>query len=139
MCIPPHRLYMRKLYLLARSVILRHLTCLLPQSHPKIKVFNFSSLNDPTFTEYLVSSGTYFIMCHDGARAPNNFEIEYSAEETSYWNRQKSTFRRIIWRFMSLGFNVALANGLEIRDTKVGPDLCFIHSMCTLRGLTQVF
>lgn len=90
-----------------------------PQSHPKIKVFNFSSLNDPTFTEYLVSSGTYFIMCHDGARAPNNFEIEYSAEEASYWNRQKSTFRWMIWQFMSLGFNVALANGLEIRDTKV--------------------
>lgn len=82
-----------------------------------------------------MSSGTYFIMCHDGARAPNNFEIEYSAEEASYWNRQKSTFRRMIGQFMSLGFNVALANGLEVRDTKVCPDLYFIHNMCTLKGL----
>ena len=78
-----------------------------------------------------MSSGTYFIMCHDGARAPNNFEIQYSAEESSYWNRQKSRFRSMIWRFMSLGFNVALANGLQIRDTKVCPGLC-LSTVCAL-------
>lgn len=75
-------------------------------------------------------------MCHDGARAANHFEIEHSAEEPSYWNRQKSTFRRMIRQFMSLGFNVALINGLEIRDTKVCPDLYFLHSTCILRSLT---
>lgn len=133
MCIPPHLVYMQNLYLLARSVILRHLKCLLPHSHPKIKVHTFSSVNDPTFKEYLVSSGTYFIMCHDGARAPNHVEIEHSAEQAGFWNRQKSTFRRMIGQFMSLDFNVALVNGLEIRDTKVCPELNSLHSMGTLR------
>lgn len=68
-----------------------------------------------------MSSGTYFIMCHDGARATHDLHIDHSAEEESYWNRQRSTFRRMIHQFMSLGFNVALVNGLEIRDTKVRP------------------
>lgn len=131
-CIPPHHLYTQGLYLLARSVILRHLTSLLPRSHPKIKVHIFSSVNDPAFKEYLVSSGTYFIMCHDGARAAHHFEIDHSAEEANYWNRQKSTFRRMIGRFMSLGFNVALVNGLEIRDTKVCPEPNSPSTACAL-------
>lgn len=119
MCIPPHHLHLRNLYLLARSVILRHLACHLPISHPKIKIHNFSSLNDPTFKEYLESSGTYFIMCHDGARPASYSQIKYLVKEVSYWSRQKSAFRSMIGQFMSLGFNVVLVNGLEIRDTKV--------------------
>lgn len=110
----PHLLYTQGRCLLARSVILRHLTCLLPRSHPKIKVHSFSSVNDPAFKEYLVSLGTYFIMCHDGARATHDLHIDHSADETSYWNWQRSTFRRMIRQFMSLGFNVALVNGLGI-------------------------
>lgn len=91
-------------------------------------------MNDPAFKKYLVSSGTYFIMCHDGARAAHHLDIDHSAEEASYWDRQKSTFRRMIGQFMSLGFNVALVNGLEIRDTKVRAEPKSPHTACALCG-----
>jgi hypothetical protein len=60
-----------------------------------------------------VSSGVYFIMCHDGATQA------ISEPQTPRDRFTKFRFRRMIRLFVLLGFNVALINGLEVRDTKV--------------------
>ncbi|KAH0541683.1 hypothetical protein FGG08_003846 [Glutinoglossum americanum] len=115
LCIPPHGSPKshRHFYLLARSVILRHLTSNLPKSHPDIEIHRFRSVHDPAFREYLESSGVYFAMCHDGAtRTPPE-------SRTRFDMFVKFMFRRMIRYFILSGFNVALINGLDVRDTKV--------------------
>ncbi|MCJ1475667.1 hypothetical protein MMC13_004330 [Lambiella insularis] len=119
LCIPPQIFPRKNLYMLARSVIIRHLKSHLPESHPEIKVLNFSSVHEALFQEFLESSGVYFIMCHDGAHAHVKSKVNNSASSTCNGDWQRLAFRRMIGRFISLGFNVALINGLEIRDTKV--------------------
>jgi ATP-dependent RNA helicase DDX60 len=119
LCIPPHNFLLKNFYLLTRSVIIRHLTCHLPKSHPEIEIHNFSSVHDPAFEEYLESIGIYFIMCHDGAHNPVKFPKKHSVLSVSDGEWQKVAFRKTIRRFISSGFNVALINGLEARDTKV--------------------
>ena len=58
-------------------------------------------------------------MCHDGAHTPIKSEMNHSVSGVSNESWQKVAFRKMIRRFISLGFNVALVNGLEVRDTKV--------------------
>ena len=58
-------------------------------------------------------------MCHDGAHTPVKSGMKHSVLSASNGNWQKVAFRKMIRRFISLGFNVALVNGLEVRDTKV--------------------
>lgn len=119
LCVPPHNFPLKDLYLLARSVIIKHFTYHLPKSHPEIKIHNFSSVHDPTFENYLESSGIYFIMCHDGAHTPIKSGMKHSVLGASNESWRKVAFRKMIRQFISLGFNVALVNGLEVRDTKV--------------------
>lgn len=119
LCVPPEKFHLKSLYLLARSVIIRHFTYHLPKSHPEIRIHSFSSVGNPTFKEYLESSGVYFVMCHDGAYVPIKPRKNRPALDTSVGDWQKVTFRKMIGQFISLGFNVALINGLEVRDTKV--------------------
>lgn len=119
LCVPPNNYGSRNLYLLARSVIIRHFTCHLPQSHPGIEIHNFSSIYDPAFEDYLQSSGVYFVMCHDGARVQVRPSMELSGKAAKFTHEQKVALRTMIERFILSGFNVALINGLEVRDTKV--------------------
>src|SRR5579862_7221734 len=114
LCVPPSGFPHKRFYRLARSVILRHLTSNLPKSHPKIEVHCFPSLYDPAFDEYLESSGVYFVMCHDGA-------VQTQSESQTHASKiAKFEFRSMIRRFILPGFSVALINGLDVRDTKVG-------------------
>jgi len=119
LCVPPHAYAARNLYLLARSVIIRHFSCHLSKSHPRIEIHNFVSIYDPAFENYLQSSGVYFVMCHDGARGPNRPGWEGSEMNAVTTQTQKVALRKMILRFIFTGFNVALVNGLEVRDTKV--------------------
>jgi hypothetical protein len=58
-------------------------------------------------------------MCHDGAHTPVKFAKKHSMLGANDGKWQKVAFRKAIQRFISSGFNVALINGLEVRDTKV--------------------
>ena len=114
----------RSKYLLARSVIRRHLQVNLQQVHPQIKVETFQSDHDLLFRKYLEATGIYFVMCHDGA---NVLPMSLDATATSQNEKtvearekhRKLIFRSLIFRLINQGYNVALINGLEFLDTKV--------------------
>lgn len=128
LCVPENAaLVNQSKYLLARSVLLRHLRKHLPQSHPTIHVHNFNSAAGPDFREYLMQSGAYFMLCHDGANPtlPSGKSSETSDdnikshEDNEY--SKKVAFRSLICLMINRGYNVALINGLEWMDTKVCP------------------
>ena len=120
----------RSKYLLARSVLLRHLRRHLPQSHPTIHVYNFDSAVAPGFREYLMLSGAYFMLCHDGARStlpsgkssetPDGTVQPHESDRSSQGVKRVG-FRKLIYLMINRGYNVALINGLEWMDTKVSP------------------
>ncbi|KAI4131463.1 MAG: hypothetical protein LQ338_001205 [Usnochroma carphineum] len=118
----------RNKYLLARAIIIRHLTVHLQTSHPHLKVLTFASALDEAFQQYLVASGAYFVMTHDGAnlvdlehdrsaidRSP---DLDFTAVEREELQRRAS-FRSTIFTFLDHGYNVALIDGLEWMDTKI--------------------
>ncbi|KAL8938825.1 MAG: hypothetical protein Q9216_003685 [Gyalolechia sp. 2 TL-2023] len=114
-------------YLLARAVIMRHLTLNLPNSHPAIEVFKFESALDHEFQEYLAASGAYFIMTHDGAnpvplekdpRLLKNDGLDLEILEHEDLQR-RAALRTTIFYFINHGYNVALIDGLEWMDTKI--------------------
>ncbi|KAL9602428.1 MAG: hypothetical protein Q9219_001852 [cf. Caloplaca sp. 3 TL-2023] len=117
----------REKYLLARAVIIRHLTVHLPTSHPTTKIFVFESVLDHAFQDYLMASGAYFILTHDGAhpvpieKDPQLLEKEEPDLERIRDEelRRRATFRTTIFYFIDHGYNVALIDGLEWMDTKV--------------------
>lgn len=79
LCVPPTTDAKKRMkYLLARSVVIRHLERNLP-AITNIIIRRFTSFTDADFAEYLHATGMYFIMCHDGAAAAlskNNEDIE---------------------------------------------------------------
>lgn len=114
-------------YLLARTVLIRHLQVHLPRSQPSIQIESFESVQDPEFEEYLTESGVYFVLCHDGAdltaldEMPSTLledEIEKTRREAEDFSR-KLLFRTMICSLINQAYNVALINGLEWMDTKV--------------------
>lgn len=124
----------REKYLLARAIIIRHLTVHLRTSHPNIKVLTFASAPDEGFQEYLLSSGAYFVMTHDGAN-PLDLDVDHPVLERSpdldfatverEELQRRATFRSAIFSILDHGYNVALIDGLEWMDTKVsGPLKC---------------
>ncbi|MCJ1394369.1 hypothetical protein MMC18_007247 [Xylographa bjoerkii] len=119
LCIPPQNFAMKDLYLLARSVIIRHLACRLPGSHPEIEIHSFNSVHDPAFARYLETSAIYFVMCHDGAYAPVESKSKQTIMDAYDGTWQRIALRMTIQHFIRTGFNVALVNGLEVKDTKV--------------------
>ncbi|KAL9598464.1 MAG: hypothetical protein Q9179_003906 [Wetmoreana sp. 5 TL-2023] len=111
----------------ARATIIRHLTVHLPTSHPNIKLLKFNSALDPAFQDYLKASGAYFVMTHDGAnpvplerdpRLAKKHNLHLETIERQELQR-RSMFRRSIFCFIDLGYNVALIHGLAWLDTKV--------------------
>ena len=131
MCIPPSCLESnREKYLLARAAIIRHLQVNLDAEQPGIELHVFPSFQCEAFEEYLESAGLYFIMCHDGASSITSYQNPTSAKKIEMPEKakdvrqneyfyNKTMFRSMIYWFVSRGYNAALVNGLEWRDTKV--------------------
>ncbi len=92
-------------YLLARSLIKRHLTSRLPASCPEVAVNTFSSLESEKFREYLHVTPIHFVMTHDGSGCKTR--------------SVKTLLRGIIWWFNVHKLNVALINRIEFQDSKV--------------------
>lgn len=117
----------RAKYLLARSVIIRHLHMNLQNSHPAIEVHVFRSIQRRDFIDFLKITGVYFVMCHDGANpvaASNDPETQRLSDEAQGVVEQQESKRKLLFRTMicfliNQGYNVALINGLEWQDTKV--------------------
>ncbi|KAL8692732.1 MAG: hypothetical protein Q9218_002291 [Villophora microphyllina] len=118
---------LKRQYLLARAVIIRHLSFHLPITHPAIRVHAFSSALDPAFQDYLKASGAYFVMIHDGAnpvpidkdpRLSKERSLDLAASEKTELQR-RTRFRSTILSLIDLGYNVALIDGLEWMDTKI--------------------
>jgi hypothetical protein len=106
-------------YYLARAAIIRHLKKNVATSQP-IAVNEFKSWDSPEFVEYLHKASPYFLMTHDGAKAvahKSHFQVDDSAQATP--DDHRVHLREMMLSFISRGFNVALVNGLEWRDTKV--------------------
>ncbi|CAG8978987.1 hypothetical protein HYALB_00011031 [Hymenoscyphus albidus] len=116
LCIPPglppnHRAK----YLLARSVIKRHLTISLPASRPEIQVNTFPSLESEEFKEYFYVTPIHFVMMHDGSSRSRT-----PPESTNGDARiTKALLRGIIWWWNTHQLNVSLINCIEFRDSKV--------------------
>jgi ATP-dependent RNA helicase DDX60 len=125
-CMPPgtpgtHR----SRYLLARSIIKRHLAVHLPDAHPNLHVNVFSSLKCAEFQEYLRLCPIHFVMAHDGSpksitSTPAGDPLDTDtppADDDEKWT--KTLLRGIIRRFNVRRLNVALINRIEFRDSKV--------------------
>ena len=117
----------RPKYLLARSIIRRHLKVNLAQSHPSIRIETFRSIRDESFLAYLTATGVYFIMCHDGAssgfpsrdKGPEEQSDMRDANVETQEASRKTGLRAMIYVLIRQGYNIALINGLEFLDTKV--------------------
>ncbi|EME81421.1 uncharacterized protein MYCFIDRAFT_189548 [Pseudocercospora fijiensis CIRAD86] len=108
-------------YYLARASIIRHLQAHVPKIHPSIAIDIFSSWQSPEFIEYLEHTSPYFVMLHDGAQADEKAVEDAHANRP--WSPDRIALRRMIGAFVERGFNIALVNGLEWRDTKVMTDV----------------
>lgn len=131
-------------YLLARSVLLRHLRRNLPQSHPTIHVHKFDSATSSDFREYLMHSGAYFMLCHDGASPISSSGgssessddiIQPDRSDKSSKRVKRALFRSLIGLMIDRGYNVALINGLEWMDTKVYLSIRLIAFLKLIRFL----
>ncbi|GAB7364637.1 hypothetical protein MBLNU230_g5440t1 [Neophaeotheca triangularis] len=110
-------------YYLARAAIIRHLQAHLQTSQLNIAVHHFDSYDGEQFGQYLNETGVYFIMCHDGAHATQRTGKFINKKQDSLapdsHSSQRVGLRQMILKFATTGYNVALVNGLEWRDTKV--------------------
>lgn len=115
----------RSRYLLARSIIKRHLAVHLPDSNLNLAVNVFPSLNSPEFQDYLRISPIHFVMTHDGSqRSITSVPVtktldtdENPVNDDDHWT--KILLRGMIWAFNTHKLNVALINRIEFRDSKV--------------------
>jgi hypothetical protein len=121
LCIPPSAKDTNaSKYLLARAAIIRHLSVNLPAIHPDIAIHRFQSWRSAEFREYLQDTSPYFVMAHDGALPEGSQSAATEADaNVNDASRQQKLLREMILFFIDQGFNVALTNGLELRDTKV--------------------
>lgn len=121
LCVPPtaNPRHAAKYYL-TRAAIIRHLQVNLAKSHPDIAVERFPSYVSTEFADYLEKVGPYFIMMHDGA-LPTERKSKHihESKDLSEQGGHRIQLRSMIVQFIQRGFNVALVNGLEWRDTKV--------------------
>ncbi|KAH8704387.1 hypothetical protein GQ44DRAFT_820072 [Phaeosphaeriaceae sp. PMI808] len=99
-------------YVLARSVIFRHLTRNL-NSGNIIVIKRFDSFTDADFGKYLKESGAYFVMCHDGA-TPNNWATSSCATSV-----RRVKLRSMISWFVTNQCSVALMNELTCSGSGV--------------------
>ena len=142
LCVPPAVFPInRPKYVLLRAIVYRHFQNNLREAHPTLEIHSFQSVCDPAFTEYLNSTGVYFVMCHDGATTATASSPS-AADETSKQSvnqledeesSRKLLFRQMICFLLDEGYNVALINGLDWQDTKVR-----LHSYSSLLLRTNI-
>ncbi|KAJ9629556.1 hypothetical protein H2203_001930 [Taxawa tesnikishii (nom. ined.)] len=101
-------------YLLARAAIIRHLMAHMHGSTTRVR--RFESVTCDSFQQYLAQTGLYFMMCHDGARPSHGPQDDHRNHAEL---KHMLSLRTMILSFINRGYNVALVNGLEWRDTKV--------------------
>lgn len=106
-------------FMLARAVIIRHLQVNVAASHPDITVTEFPSYDSAEFAEYIRHTSPYFVMMHDGATASERKGRFMVEGESHGAPKSRLALREMILNFIERGYNVALVNGLEWRDTKV--------------------
>ncbi|EPS30640.1 hypothetical protein PDE_05592 [Penicillium oxalicum 114-2] len=147
LCIPigvePQRRYR---YLLTREIVIRHLKEHASAEEFAVPVHELKSYESDEFFQYLRRVGAYFFMCHDGAFPKHLLEqgqldsddtdSSMSDEESMEGNEMsqknvtvdasmtqafqcRTGLRKMIYRLMMHGYNVALINELEFRDTKI--------------------
>ncbi|KAI9055505.1 hypothetical protein LZ554_000454 [Drepanopeziza brunnea f. sp. 'monogermtubi'] len=118
LCIPPGvNAEHEPRYLLARSIIRRHLTRHLP-SACAVVINTFPGLDSKEFANYLDVSPIHFVMSHDGSR--REAKADTSGRGTNLNEKvSKVALRSIIWWFNTHKLNVALINRIEFRDSKV--------------------
>lgn len=145
---------LRYRYLLAREAIIEHLSKNGPVLGSGQWIKRFSSYRSSDFRAYLQTSGAYFFMCHDGAFAESSiakYMMEEDSHDESETRTADSdtagnekidkerwvdtsllkqalpcrvALRRMIYQFMDYGYNVALINTLEFRDSKASLPKC---------------
>lgn len=129
-------------YALARTVVMRHLQANLSTHPTSIKISVYDSYHEQAFQDYLIASGTYFLMAHDGASTsrkarwvpPNKAgEVQALASSKALPEEEDmlgSSFdkrrglRTMLSHFLKQGYSIALVNGLEWRDTKIMTMVC---------------
>ncbi|CAG8903721.1 unnamed protein product [Penicillium egyptiacum] len=145
LCIPkgvPRDLHAR--YLLAREAIIQHLVSVRVQPSRFFQALRFDSFQSDEFKAHLINSGSYLFMCHDGASSEkskddtasdsdidssdsesesDSSDLEDSEQEGSFVDKRgeisRFKLRAMIYWFVIHGYNLALLNSLEFRDTKV--------------------
>ena len=104
-------------YRLTRAALIRHLIVNLTTAVPDIQISVFPSPQDEAFATYLDNTGMYFVMAHDAAVPLHG--VDNDSLEQDDLVRHQTALRRTILQFIKNGYNVALINGLEWRDSKV--------------------
>jgi hypothetical protein len=114
LCVPAGVLKSRRSkFLLARTIIVRHLALNLPPLLG-VNIHVFPSLHSKDFRLFLAASPVHFVMAHDGALPTSDVGKEFDID-----GREKALLRGNIWRMSELGLSVALVNRVEFRDSKV--------------------
>ena len=115
LCVPSGQAARRSRYMLARKITIEHLRITLGVNVPSVKVLNFESVHSGHFVEFLERTSVAFFMVHDGALPTSGREVKQSSIDLA----AKVAFRGLIQHFNKDGYNVALINQNEYRDSKV--------------------
>ena len=80
----------------------------------------FIAYETSEFRAYLETAGIYFVMSHDGSNTRAETKHEGVTEEVKVDEYEaRKHFRKMIFWFTLRGFNIALINEIEWRDSKV--------------------
>ncbi|KAJ5431201.1 hypothetical protein N7445_008933 [Penicillium cf. griseofulvum] len=125
-------------YLLAREAIIQHLVSVRVQPSQFFQALRFDSYQSDEFKAHLISSGAYLFMCHDGSFSDNTAsdidsnDSESDSDSSDFEDGENKgslidkrgeisrfKLRTMIYWFVVHGYNLALINTVEFRDTKV--------------------
>ncbi|KAF3913498.1 hypothetical protein AA313_de0209977 [Arthrobotrys entomopaga] len=93
-------------YILIREAFIRHLKQSL-STNDAVQLHHFDSLGDIAFKRYLDESNPYFCMAHDACTSDGQHMEQFYLQST------------IIWHIIGHGYNVALLDKVEFKDSKV--------------------
>ncbi|KAF2770464.1 P-loop containing nucleoside triphosphate hydrolase protein [Teratosphaeria nubilosa] len=120
LCVPPGTESQNaSKYYFARAAIIRHLQVNLPVPKSGIEVRTFSSYGSDEFEKYNAATGPYFLMMNDGATAEKRKGKHVETEKPLAVTAEAIQLRTMILYFVARGYNIALVNGLEWRDSKI--------------------
>ncbi|KAJ6258500.1 hypothetical protein Dda_6542 [Drechslerella dactyloides] len=93
-------------FILIRAAFIRHLQQSLTADNP-VKVHRFQSTADAAFERYLADAKPYFCMAHDAVAGAKQQREQHLLQCGA------------LWKMMRGGYNVALLDRVEFRDSKV--------------------